>query len=135
MEIHLPQELMDIIFSYIPDMSKLRLNKYYFKKYHHLVRSKIKNNQTEKYIRYMVRRNNYFIIDHLINENYDRWMQISNYRHKSHRFYDYVEFLLNYCIEYDSNECADKIRQCIKNKILNNQVLICYQHNILNNMK
>jgi hypothetical protein len=108
---YLPPELFDIIFSYLPDMSKLRLNKYYFKKYHYLVRSKIKNNQTEKYIRYMAKRNNYFIIEHLINENYNRWIQISNYHYKSYQFHNYVNFLFHYCIEQESNECADEIRK------------------------
>ena len=109
--VFIPNELMDLIFSYIPEMSKLRLNKYFFKKYHHLVRNKIKKYQSEKYIRYMIHRDNDFIIKHLIRENYERWIKLTEYYYDGCDFHNYVNFLIYYCLENHSTNCYNEIKK------------------------
>lgn len=110
----LPFELLDIIFSYIPDINKLRLNKYYYKKYHPLVIKIIKNGQCESYIRCMIRRDNNFIIKHLIKENYIRWTGMINYYNGGLEFYNYISFLRYYCDEFNSKKCEEEINKYIK---------------------
>jgi hypothetical protein len=105
----LPFELINIIFSYLPDISKLRLNKYYYQKYHPMIMSIIKKGQCESYVRCMVRQDNDFIIKHLIRENLKRWINIYNYYYENYDFNNYLIFLKYYCYENESLKCCKEI--------------------------
>jgi hypothetical protein len=113
-----PFELLDIIFSYIPDISKLRLNKYYYKKYHESVIKIIKNGQCESYIRCMIRRDNNFIMRHLIRENYVRWREMIDYYNGGLEFFNYVSFLRYYCDKYNSKKCEEEINKYIRENVV-----------------
>ncbi len=115
---NLPFELLDIIFSYIPDISKLRLNKYYYEKYHQIVRKIIKNGSCESYIRSMIRRDNNFIIRYLIRENYIRWTGMINYYNGGLIFHNYISFLRHYCDEFNSKKCEEEINKYIKENVV-----------------
>jgi hypothetical protein len=116
----MPFELLDIIFSYLPDCCKLRLNKYNYAKYHKIVMLKLVKNKCESYIRCMVRQDNEFIINQLLVENYNRWIHFKNYYFRGLEFDDYISFLKYYAIENNSEKCENEICKYIesmKNKI------------------
>jgi hypothetical protein len=121
----LPFELLDIIFSYLPNISKLRLNKNYYEKYHTIVRKIIKKGQCESYIRCMIRQDNNFIIRHLIKENYVRWTGMIDYYNGGLEFYNYIEFLTYYCDEYNSKKCEEEINEYIKKNIVGKNIVGC----------
>jgi len=112
----LPFELLDIIFSYFPDISKLRLNKYYYKKYHKIVMEKLVKGKGESYIRCMIRQDNEFIIKHLIDENYERWLKFRDYYYGGLEFDNYIHFLKYYSSENNSEKCEDEICKYILKK-------------------
>lgn len=116
----LPYELSDIIFSYLPDISKLRLNKYYYEKYHSMVKKIIKKGKCESYIRCMIRQDNNFIIKHLIKENYIIWTGMTDYYNQGLEFFNYVIFLKYYCDEYKSAKCEEEINKYIKENAVKN---------------
>ena len=120
---NLPFELLDIIFSYIPDISKLRLNKYYYEKYHPIVRKNIKNGCCESYIRSMIRRDNNFIIRYLIRENYVRWVGMIDYYNGGLEFYNYISFLRYYCDEFNSKKCEEEINKYIKENVVGKNIV------------
>jgi hypothetical protein len=105
----LPNELLDIIFSYLPDINKLRLNKYFYEKYHKIVLYKLVKSKCESYIRCMIRRDNDFIIKYLIRENYERWLKFKDYYYNGLEFEDYICFLKYYSIENNSEKCENEI--------------------------
>ena len=111
----LPNELLDIIFSYLPDVSKMRLNKHFYEKYHKMVLSKLVKD-CESYIRFMIRRDNDFIIKHLIKENYNRWIGFKNYYYNLIDFDDYICFLKYYSSENNSEKCENEIQLYVKMK-------------------
>lgn len=117
---YFPSELVDIIFSYLPDMSKLRLNKYYYEKYHPIVIKNIKNGESENYIRCMIRQDNYFIMRYLIKENIVRWSKMIYYYNSGIDFCNYYSFIKYYCDEYNAIECEREINDY--NKKENKQV-------------
>ena len=115
----LPPELADIIFSYIPDADKLRLNKYYYNKYHGIVLEKLIKKNSESYIRYMVRKDNNFIINYLLKERYNRWINFANYYYKGLEFDNYICFLKYYASECNSKKCEDEILKYSQNGMEN----------------
>lgn len=115
---NLPFEIINIIFSYLPDISKLRLNKYYYEKYHQMIMTIIKKGQCELYVRCMIRQDNEFIIKHLIRENYIRWKAMIDYYDGGIEFDNYIYFLKYYCCENNSEKCEYEIYK-YNNLILN----------------
>lgn len=117
----LPEELIDIIFSYIPSYKKIHLNKYYFEKYHYLLKKHIINNRSEDYIRDMIKRDCDYIFYKLLHENYIKWSNMDDYYYNSFVFFNYITFLCYFCVEHNSTKC----RQVIYNYLT--------EHNIIKN--
>ena len=111
----LPDELLRLIFDFVPNECKIKLNTKYYTKYHHLIIPMIINRQTERYIRSMVWKDCDFVMKHLIDENYDRWLRMTDYYYvKCDLYYEnYIYFLLEYCEEHNSPDCKKIIMQKI----------------------
>jgi len=110
---YLPDELWRIIFEYLPDEYKIKLNKKYYKQHHHLIRNIIINKQTENYIRDMIKKDCEFVLMQLIFENNDRWKRMSPYFDcKSNTEYEnYIYFLIDYSINFNSKKCLKLLKK------------------------
>ena len=110
--IKLPEEIINIIREYIPKKSLVFTNKNYYILYHKFIKSYIIN--FENYIRDTIRRDNNFVFEKIIKENYIKWYEIKNYKYKNMIFKNYFYFIINYCIENDSNNCRNIMNNFIK---------------------
>ena len=108
----LPTELVDIIKEYIPTKSLVFVNKTYYMLHHSLIKKYINN--YENYIRDVIRRDNEFVFERIVNENFNKWFQIKKYRYKNIIFNNYAYFVINYCIENESNNCRKIIEDLFK---------------------
>jgi hypothetical protein len=105
---NLPDELMNIVKSYIPKSVTIFLTKQSYIYEHYLVRDIINKNKKcniENYIRAMIRQDNDFVLKQLLVENNKRWLQMNNYYYKRCIFSNYIIFLKSYSIENDSLKC------------------------------
>ena len=112
----LPIELNSIIFDFLPNYKKIMLNKYYYDKFHYLIRPMIlkmtlcgKTSGLEHYIREIIKKNHYCPFEQLINENFNKWLFMKKYRYKNMIFSNYIKFLIYYCNENDSTDCLNKL--------------------------
>lgn len=108
----LPAELINIIKEYIPKKIVVFVNKTNYNLYHSVIKCCIHN--YEKFIRDVIRRDNEFVFEMIVNENYSRWVLIKNYRYNNMVFKNYAFFVVNYCIENDSNNCRKIIIDFLK---------------------
>jgi hypothetical protein len=108
----LPAELINIIKEYIPKKILVFVNKTNYILYHSAIKCCIHN--YEKFIRDVIRRDNEFVFEMIVNENYSRWFLIKNYRYNNMVFKNYAFFVVNYCIENDSNNCRKIIIDFLK---------------------
>ena len=99
----LPTDIVNIIEEYVPKKEFVFTNKTNYQLYHHLIRPTIKTFET--YIRDIIRRDNNFVFEMIVRENYLKWFEIKNYTYKNYTFKNYVYFVINYCIENESNKC------------------------------
>jgi len=111
----LPEELVPVIYDFIPLKTLIFLNKKMYLKNHKLVRKFIQRSQYENYIRAMVRRDNDFVFGLLIQENFERWLFFKKYTYKTTLFSNYIYFLLEYCIENESDKCKQIVNRYIVN--------------------
>lgn len=110
----LPAEICDIIRSYIPIKVIIFLDKEFYMENHHLIKKYIMKDQYENYIRDTIRRDNDFVFNYLLEENFEKWLQFKKYIYKVTIFSNYIYFLLEYCIENESDNCKNRINSYLK---------------------
>jgi len=79
----LPIEIEQYIKDFIPIQVLCFLNKKYYIKYHKYMKDWVPKELYENYLRDMVRRDNDFVFNLLVKENYKKWLQIKKYRYKN----------------------------------------------------
>jgi hypothetical protein len=104
---NLPDELRDYIRNYLPDVKFVFTNRMNYRLFHRFLTPYIK--RFENYIRDTIRRDNEFVFDRIIRENYSKWQDIKNYRYKNMIFKNYLYFVIHYSIENDSSNCRKVI--------------------------
>jgi len=106
----LPLELEDIIKSYLPISVLLTLNKEYHTKYHKFLKQLISKTQYENYIRDTLRRDNDFIFNFLIKENYKIWLKIRKYKYANMSYGNYFCFIDKFCVDNESTKCRNLLK-------------------------
>jgi hypothetical protein len=101
----LPDELINIVQTYIPKTVTMFLTKAEYIENHRFIRNYINKLKIEDYIRSMVRQDNEFVFRHLLNENYERWLSMRKYYYKACIYANYLFFLEAYALEFDAPKC------------------------------
>jgi hypothetical protein len=109
---YLPHDLICIIREYVPKKIWIFTNRENYFMYHIFLKPYINN--YENYIRDTIRRDNYFVFDRIIRENYKKWWDINHYLYKNKIFKNYLYFVIHYCIENDSNNCRNIVMIFLK---------------------
>ena len=109
----LPLEVLDIIEDFLPPTTKVWLTKDYYKQYNNCIRGLIPRDRFDNYVISIVRHDNSFVFQHIIEENRCKWFEdwINNKRYKySNVKYDcFMYFIYEYCIQFNSNKCREII--------------------------
>jgi hypothetical protein len=103
----IPDELIQIIFSYIPLYRLVFLNKTLYFSNHKLLKIHIPN--YDNYIRDIIRNDNRFVFNLLLFENYKKWKNIKKYNYKNIICYDYLSFVRYFIILNKSNNCKKEL--------------------------
>jgi hypothetical protein len=110
----LSPEIINIIKSFIPREYLIFINRENYFLYHKFLKKYIK--KYENYIRDTIRRDNYFVFDIIVKENFERWITINQYMYKNMIFKNYLYFTMHYCIENESSNCRTIIMNYLKER-------------------
>ena len=108
----LPIELVNIIKDFLPVKSFIYTNRENYIKYHSIIQSTIKN--YDSYIRDIIQRDNHFIFEINVKENYVSWFNIKKYIYNNKIYKNFIYFIIDYCIEQKSNNCRKFITFFLK---------------------
>jgi hypothetical protein len=111
----LPFDIQNKINLFIPDIIMGFLCKTKYLELHSIVKKYILRENFEKYIRDVIRNDNYFVFELLIKENFKKWVLIKKYEYKTTIYVNYLFFLLDYCIINNSDNCKNIINLFFKN--------------------
>jgi hypothetical protein len=119
----IPDELIDILFHYIPIKVKILLNKTFYLQYHSFFYENILSRNKENFIRFIIRSNNSFVFQQLLNENYKKWIKdIKNYKFKNFIYKNYIYFLKDFCLFNESIQCLNTLNYFLdKHNLCQNQ--------------
>jgi hypothetical protein len=101
----LPDDIINLIKEFIPYIKLVFVNKIFYNLYHHTIKKIIP--LYENYTRDIIRRDNDFVFQRVVKENIDLWIKNKEYIYKNMVFNNYVYFLINYCIENESERCRE----------------------------
>ena len=104
---YLPYDIICIIREYIQKKIIVFTNRENYFTYHIFLKPYINN--YENYIRDTIRRDNFFVFDRIVRENYKKWWDINHYVYKNKIFKNYLYFVIHYCIENESNNCRNNV--------------------------
>ena len=108
----LPPELIRYIKEYIPKKTFVFTNRENYNLYHSLLKPSIKD--YESYIRSMIRQDNEFVFKKIVEENFSKWYEIRQDKYKNMIFKNYLYFVMNFCIENESNNCRKTVLEFLK---------------------
>ena len=128
----LPLELVDIIYGYLAIRNIVFLNKSNYALYHNILKKFICNGKYTNYIRDMIRKDNEFVFEYILRENFKKWLGIKKYYYKNNIFANYIYFVLYYCIENHSSKCRTTVSNYLKNVGLDENQ---HKKNIIRNIK
>ena len=112
----LPDDIIDLIKEFIPKYKLVFVNKVFYNLYHHTIRTTIP--LYENFVRDMIRRDNYIVVEKILGENSETWLKNRQYRYKDMVFNNYIYFILYYCIENNSEQCREIIHDYLKKRDL-----------------
>lgn len=110
----LPNDVLNIIKEYLNYHSLVFLNKTYYDLYHYSIKEKI--TKYESYIRYIIKRDYYYVFNKVIRENFDNWIDIRKYRYKYMIFNSYIYFIMHFCMEECSEKCTKVLLNIFKER-------------------
>jgi len=113
---HLPDDIINLIKEFITYKILVFVNKTFYNLYHHTIKSSIK--LYENYVRDMIRRDNDFVFEKILGENINLWLKNKQYRYKNMVFNNYIYFIINYCIENNSDNCRKILTNYLKKRDL-----------------
>ena len=112
----LPNEIIDLIKEFIPREKLVFVNSGYYKLYHHTIKKYIP--LYSNYIRDIIRRDNEYVFEEVVKENIELWFKKKEYFYKNMIFDNYIYFIMNYCIENNSERCRDILIQYLSKRDL-----------------
>jgi len=101
----LPDDIINVIKEFIQPNKIAFVNKTFYNLYHHSIRKYIPS--YENYVRDIIRRDNEFVFEKVVHENSHLWLKNKQYRYKNMVFNNYVYFVMNFCIENNSERCME----------------------------
>ena len=107
----LPDVLINIIKTYLTINTIIFLNKTNYLTNHKKLY--INKDIFENYVRDMARKDNWFVLNQILKENFKKWLKIK-YKYKNIIYYNYVSFLTSFCIENHATNCKNIINIFLK---------------------
>jgi uncharacterized protein YggL (DUF469 family) len=114
---HLPEDVLQLILSFMPPITLVRLNKEMYCRHHQCIKPLIKGSFLN-YVRATVERDHDFVFTRILKENIDAWLLNRQYMYKGMVFNNYI-YLINYiCIEQHSEQCRELVQQHLEDRNL-----------------
>ena len=99
----LPAELVGLIQEYVPKQEFIFTNRENYKLYHHLL--PINPTDFHNYVKDVIHRDNEYILNLIIRENYIKWIDSGQIRFGNAKYANYLYYVLNYAIKHESENC------------------------------
>jgi len=101
--IDLPDDLVRLIWEYVPTIKRVFTHKRIYEQHHDILRKAIP--MYDQYVLDMIQRDCHIVLKHILRENIDHWMRRVQHRYKNMVFNNYIYFIVHYCSEHNAHDC------------------------------
>jgi hypothetical protein len=101
----LPDELIKVIYDFLPRFILANLSKKNYIKYHLYISKRIIN--YDSFIRSCIRNENDMVFYYNVIENNKKWLNKKKYIYNNNIFANYGFFLMHFCIEQKADKCKN----------------------------
>ena len=115
-----PNDILKIIYEFIPSHNLIFLTSLNYKKSHSELKLtyNLNNKMWERYIKFILRKDYHYVMKQILNENWRIW-NVSFYHnkkiiYKNNIFNKYIDFIRELANEYESIKCKTLINDCYK---------------------
>ena len=108
-------DILEYIKDFLPLENIVCLNRTNYMNHHHVLYKHIYN--YEKYVRYMIRKDYDYVVERILNENFNRWYSMKKYFYKHMIFYTYLNFLIEYANEHESMKSKNIIENMLRSNL------------------
>jgi hypothetical protein len=109
----LPDEIINIIWNnYVNPITKVWVNKKYYKKYHYLILKKIK--KYDNFIRDIIRLDYTFVAQHIIDDNIISWSKPKIIKYQNIIFQNYLNYINHIINKYNSGKTKNLLKDKLK---------------------
>jgi hypothetical protein len=117
----LPEEVVKYcIQPFLPLSVVAFLSKKNYKNYHPtIIKPMLYEKGYDTYMRYIIRNDFYFLFEISLYENFEKWLKLTKFIYKSSLYCNYIFFLLEFCIECDSQKCREILQNVFVQKGFN----------------
>jgi hypothetical protein len=112
----LPEELVTCIYDYIPLSALAFLKREYYIKYHKYIKYYIPIALRDNFLRDILRKDSDFVLDQIIKENGDSWLNSKRYKYKYIIYSDYFHYLYYFCCENNATNCKNLFAEFLKKR-------------------
>ena len=111
-----PEHIVDIVKEYIPLCVFVFLDKNIYLNSRYFIMGILRKKEvTEKYIRYVIRRDFNYVFEKILVENIHIWYRFhKKYPYNNLIYTSYIDFLIDYCVEHESNKCKETITNLLE---------------------
>lgn len=109
-----PSEILEIIWNFLPNKSKVFVTKSYYNKYHKLYIYPMLKPRFDTYIRFVIRNKYLFLMEQNLKDHYEKWIKLYNWHYREETYTTYIHYLLTISIEYNSQPIINLLRETIK---------------------
>jgi len=117
----LPEEIVTYcIQPFLPLSTLTFLSKTNYAKYHQtIIKPILYEKGLDTYMRYIIRNDLNFLFETSLYENFEKWLKLTKFMYKSSIYCNYIFFLLEFCIENDSQKCRNVLSNVFVQKGFN----------------
>ena len=105
---NLPDDILKIIFDKINPVKLIFINKFHYSKFNYLIESSFFKGRIQRYhsyIRDIIRHDSVFIFKHILEKNFNKWLETTNFKYKNTIYLNYVNYLIEISTNYKSSKC------------------------------
>lgn len=114
--IDLPDDLVRLIWEYVPTIKRVFTHKRMYEQHHEILRTAIP--RYDQYVLDMIQRDCHIVFEHILRENINHWMRRVQHRYKNMVFNNYIYYIVHYCSEYNAHDCKEIVHDYLQKRQL-----------------
>ena len=112
---YLPDEIIKIIYDFLPTVSKMLLTKKLFNSHYYIINKKKKiTKKYHNYLRFLIQKKCYLHFDIILHIHCGKFISIKKWKYKNSTYPNFLVYLKEYALKNNSQNCYEMIKKLLE---------------------